>query len=94
MKTETLFKKLKENGYAIDGCLRWNHIDLEEALYQAGYEEIDLASLNKEDQDLLLKNFFDHCAPYIIETIRDLMVDYLSQMYKNNETINVSQQEF
>lgn len=93
MKTETLFKKLNEQGYATDGCLKWNVIDLEQGLINAGYEGV-LASLSEQDKKMLLQTFFDQCSGYLTETIGELMVDYLSQFEQNPETLNLSKQPF
>ena len=94
MNTTTAFKKLAEDGYVINESLMWSRADIEEALEEAGYDVFERAAISDLDKDILLNDFFDNKEHYLIEVIKDLMINHFTYMKDNKIPINPSQQSF
>ena len=77
MNTITLFRKLKERGYATNSAVSWHTCDLTDAMYNAGYTESDIFSMDDDDRKMILGDFFDSKEEVIIEFISNLLTDYL-----------------
>ena len=79
MKQETLYKKLHEQGFATDSCLKWHIQDVEIALKNR-LTPMEIASMSDLDRQMILDDFFNHHADYICEVIGDLLVTHLENL--------------
>lgn len=76
MNTITLFRKLKERGYATNSAITWSLCDLTDALYRVGYTESDVFAMDDDDRSMLLDDFFRENEDAIVEFIHELLTIY------------------